>query len=56
MCFSKKQKKILGRWLEGMGIGLMTTAMISHSILAQLFWYWFSAGTVAVLLGGLLDN
>ena len=55
MCFSKKSKKILGRLLEGMGIGLMTTAMISHTILEPLFLYWFIAGAVVTIIGELLN-
>ena len=51
MCFSKKQKKILGRLLEGMGIGLMSGAMITFSIVGRQYWYWFIAGAVVVLIG-----
>ena len=51
MCFSKKQKKILGRLLEGMGLGLMSGAMIAFSILGKQYWYWFIVGAIVVLIG-----
>ena len=55
MCFSKKQKKIFGRWLEGMGLGLMSGAMITFSIVGRQYWYWFIAGAVVTIIGELLN-
>ena len=56
MCLSKKQKKILGRLLEGMGIGLVSGAMTTFTILSKQYRYWLIAGAVVIIIGGLLNS
>ena len=51
MCFSKKQKKVLGRWSEGIGIGLISGAIVTFSIKGWKYWYFVVVGFVFLICG-----
>lgn len=51
MCFSKKQKKIIGRWFEGLGIGIIAGSIVTFSIGEYRYWYFLIVGAVIIVLG-----
>ena len=55
--FSKKMKRILGRWFEELGIGIFSGAVVTYVIYSVLFWYFLLSGTILALIGAcLLEN
>lgn len=57
MCWDKQKKRIFGRWLEGMGIGVLSGALVSISIVQLTYWYWLVIGVGTTMFGAyLLEN
>lgn len=52
--FSERQKKILGRWLEGTGLGVISGVIMGYLITDVLYWYYLLSGMVLIVIGALL--
>ena len=46
-----KLKKILGRWLESSGIGILTGAVLTYRINDVLYWYFLVGGLAFTIFG-----
>ena len=58
MCFSQKQKRILGRLLEGMGVGIFAGVVLgvttNFPMKSTLYWFYFFSGIFLILIGAWL--
>jgi hypothetical protein len=45
------EKKILGRWLEGMGIAFLAGTIMTFPIYQFDYWYFFLIGIFFVFIG-----
>jgi hypothetical protein len=46
-----KKGKVLGRWLEALGPGLVAGAIVRYSITTAFFWYFLLIGVIVTVLG-----
>lgn len=54
MCFTKKQQKVIGRWFEGLGLGIVAGGLVTFSIVQYKYWYFLIAGAIIAALGAYL--
>ena len=48
-------KKILGRWLEGWGLGITAGMILIYKLKDILYWYWLTAGVLLIVFGAYLQ-
>jgi len=49
--YTKNQKRILGRWLEALGIGVVSGGVVTCPVYGLQYWYFLIGGVFITLIG-----